>query len=170
MKGKLNGHCSFLITLMAIMLFLGIYAFTYEAIETKLMPIAVCGIGILLVANELRKELTGQVKKASDEVADDVQMDEDEPAPNVSELRSYVAGFAWVIGLFLSAYLIGFLISTPLFVFVYMITHGRTFLASLYYNRSHGWGDIWRFYSITDVSVPRYTFCRMTTGSFREYG
>ena len=130
MKFKMNVHCYFLITLMAIMLFLGIYALTYEAIETKLMPAAVCGIGFLLAANELRKELTGQEKKASDDVVDDVQMSEDEPTPTVNELRSYVVGFAWVIGLFLSAYLIGFLISTPLFVFVYMITHGRTFLAS----------------------------------------
>jgi heme/copper-type cytochrome/quinol oxidase subunit 4 len=56
--------------------------------------------------------------------------DEDEPTPAANELRSYVAGFAWVIGLFLAAYLIGFLISTPLFVVVYMITHGRTFWAS----------------------------------------
>ena len=130
MKSKMNMHGYFLITLMAIMLFLGIYALSYEAIETKLMPIAVCIIGIVLAANELRKELTGQEKKASDDVADDVQMDEDEPTPAVSELRSYVAGFVWVIGLFLAAYLIGFLISTPLFVFVYMMTHGRTFLAS----------------------------------------
>jgi len=130
MKGKLNVHCGFLITLMAIMLFLGIYALSYEAIETKLMPIAVCGIGFLLAAHELRKELTGQEKKVSDEVVDDVQTNEDEPTPIVSELRSYVAGFAWVIGLFLSAYLVGFLISTPIFVFVYMMTHGRTFLAS----------------------------------------
>jgi hypothetical protein len=131
MKFKINVHGYFLITLMAIMLFLGIYALSYEAIETKLMPIAVCGIGFLLVANELRKELTGEEKKASDDVVDDdVQMTEDEPTPTVSELRSYVAGFAWVIGLFLAAYLIGFLISTPLFVVVYMITHGRTFLAS----------------------------------------
>jgi len=130
MKGKMNVHCYFLIALMAIMLFLGIYTFTYKDIETKLMPIAVCGMGFVLVANELRKELTGQEKQASDDVVDNVQMSEDGPTPTVSELRSYVIGFAWVIGLFLSAYLIGFMISTPLFVFVYMITHGRTFLAS----------------------------------------
>jgi heme/copper-type cytochrome/quinol oxidase subunit 4 len=130
MKIKMNVHCYFLITLMAGMLFLGLYALTYEAIETKLMPIAVCGIGFLLVANELRKELTGEKKASDDAVDDDVQMNEEEPASTTNELRSYVAGFAWVIGLFFLAYLIGFLISTPLFVVVYMITHGRTFLAS----------------------------------------
>ena len=130
MKGKMNPHCYFLIALMAIMLFLGIYALTYNDIKTKLMPTAVCSIGFVLAANELRKELTGQKKQASDDVVANVQMSEDGPTPTVNELRSYVIGFAWVIGLFLSAYLIGFLISTPLFVFVYMITHGRTFLAS----------------------------------------
>ena len=127
MKGKMSPHCYFLIALMAIMLFLGLYALSYEDIKTKLMPVAVCGIGFMLVANELRKELTGQNKQDSDDVADNVQMSEDESTSTVS---SYVMGFVWVIGLFLSAYLIGFLISTPLFVFVYMMTHGRTFLAS----------------------------------------
>ena len=130
MKSKMNVHCYFLIALMAVMLFLGIYAFTYKDIKTKLMPIVVCGIGFMLSANELRKELTPQKKQASGELMDNAQMGEDEPTPTVSELRSYVIGFVWVIGLFLSAYLIGFMISTPLFVFVYMITHGRTLLAS----------------------------------------
>jgi len=127
MKYKMNPHCYFLIGLMAIMLFLGIYAFTYSDIETNLMPIAVCSLGFVLVTTELRKELTGHKKEASDDAENKREMSEDEDETTV---RSYFIGFAWVIGLFLSMYLIGFLISTLLFVFVYMITHGRRFLAS----------------------------------------
>ena len=125
MKSKINAHCYFLIGLMGIMLFLGIYAFTYPDIQTKLMPIVVCGIGFILSANELRKELSGEKKEVA--VNEKREMVEDQEGPTVV---SYVVGFAWVIGLFISMYLIGFFISTILFVFLYMKTHNQSLLAS----------------------------------------
>jgi thiamine phosphate synthase YjbQ (UPF0047 family) len=133
MKGRMNVHSYFLVLLMVVVLFLLIYLFTYKDIETIFMPGAVCSICFILAGVQLRKELTAQKKKAVPE-EEEHEHDEEESksmGQGKSELRSYVIGFAWVIGLYISVLLIGFLISTPLFVFVYMKTHRRTWKASI---------------------------------------
>jgi uncharacterized protein YqhQ len=130
MKNKITAHSYFLIALMAVMLFLGIYALTYTRIQTKLMPAFICGLAFILAANELRKELTGdKTKRVSSE--DEVEETEDgRILKGKNEFLEFVYGFLWVIGFVVGIYLVGFFISIPVFIFAYMVTHFRKWLAA----------------------------------------
>jgi hypothetical protein len=130
MKTKITGHSYFLIVLMIVILILGIYVLTYTRIQTKLMPAIICGLAFILAANELRKELTGHKTMR---VSTEVEVSETEDGrilKGKEEFLEYIYGFLWVIGFVVGVYLVGFLISIPIFIFAYMVTHGRKWLAA----------------------------------------
>jgi len=48
-----------------------------------------------------------------------------------TELRPYVVGIAWVVGILPTVYLLGFLVGLPLYCFLYFKLHGQKWLPSI---------------------------------------
>jgi len=124
---KIKPSTYFLIAVIAVALFLGIYSLTYSSMKLKLLPAIISGLVFVLSVIELRKELiTGQQAKGETEPEA-----EKTGVGASSELRGYTLGFAWILGFLLGIYFIGFLISIPLFIFSYLKLHGKNWLISV---------------------------------------
>lgn len=107
---KAKGNVYIYIVIMVIVAALMGLSVTMEDIQTKLLPLMLGGIIIVLGGVGLWGEIRGKSKTA--------------PAGAGSEKtpgwRKLLLNLAWVIGFFLGIYLVGFFIAIPLFVLVYM--------------------------------------------------
>ena len=124
---KLRPSSYVLIGIIVIALFFGILALTYTSLKTSLFPAGVCGLIIILAGLELRKELRD--KRASQEA-----MEEDTSELEITakaELPGYIRTFGWMVGLVAGIFLVGFLISIPIFMFSFMMVHKRGWLKSV---------------------------------------
>jgi hypothetical protein len=100
-----------------------IYSLTYPYLESKLLPIIIAGVLLILAAIQLGKELRADGRNGG------------EAAPE-EEAKSYplvkgAPSAAWIIGFCLGLYLLGFLVAVPLFVFSYMKSRGRGWAVSV---------------------------------------
>jgi hypothetical protein len=122
---KLKKSSYVLIGIMVIALFFGILSLTYASLKTKLFPAIVCGVAFVLSAVELRKELVS--KKDEKEAAEE---ETDIEITAKGETTKYIRAFGWMVGLLVGIFLVGFLISIPVFMFFFMMTHHRGWLKS----------------------------------------
>lgn len=108
----------FLIAISALMVLTISLALTYEKFETKILPLifstTVLILGVALLARELRQQRSSHDTSIS---AGRTLV--------TGAVQSYVPIAAWLVGLALGIYLVGLLIATPLFVFLYLKLHGR---------------------------------------------
>ncbi len=126
---RITGNTYFYIIIMAIMLVFIISSLRLEYFMSKLLPLLVGSIVFLLAAIGLVQEmLAGEKPKAA--VTDDETPGEQKAE---ARLREYLPMGAWLGGMSLAIYLVGFVITIPLFVFAYMKSHGIGWLAAIIY-------------------------------------
>ena len=106
----------FLVFIIMLMVALISWSLTYSDLDTKLLPLMFCSVTLILASAQLAREVRG--KRAGKPAAP--------LAPGTSRgARSHFVVAGWLLGLFLGVYLLGFLISVPAFVLLYLKLHGR---------------------------------------------
>ena len=113
MRNGRIGFCVFLITIAACAIYLG----RGWSFKTALFPLAVSIPLLVLSAFQLLQIILGKDEPTSG-AAVDVEFSSDLP-PEVERHR-VITTFSWIVGFILSAYLIGFPLTVPLFIFVYL--------------------------------------------------
>lgn len=122
---KMRGEAYFLVTIITVILVVIISSLFMEHFESKLVPILV-GVTVLgLAATALVKEISvrGQRETSTREEAVGEE-------PNARWFR-YLIGIGWLLGYFLSIYLLGFILAISLFSLSYMILHGTKWLVAI---------------------------------------
>jgi hypothetical protein len=120
MRSKISIYL--LTAILIISLVFGGVSLTYASLKMKLLPLIICGLIFILSMIELIKEVSNR-KKTSGEAqvtAEELEVG----AEASSDIRGDMVGFAWFVGLIIAVCLIGFLISIPLFILVYLKLHG----------------------------------------------
>lgn len=126
---RLRGEAYFLIGVIVVMLVIIISALTMPAIESKLFPLMFGGVTLFLASLALSKELLlRRNQKASEAPAAAEVKDKDSGGEKKESWRGYLVHIAWVAGFILGIYLLGFVISVPLFVLSYMRYLGTRWL------------------------------------------
>ncbi len=126
---KLTGTAYFYIIIMALTVVVIVTSLRMEYFMSKLLPLIIGSIVFLLSAIGLVQEmLAGDKPEAT--VTDDETPGE---AKAEDKLREYLPIGAWLGGFSLAIYLLGFVITIPLFVFAYMKSHGIGWLAAIIY-------------------------------------
>jgi hypothetical protein len=105
MKMKHGAYFAIFVMLFSLAIVLGAYTYPYEA--ARRIPVLIGSVVFVLAAITLALELRSKKKDTSDA--------EGEPS-----LISYWRTGAWVCGVGLSIYLVGFLVAIPLFLFSYL--------------------------------------------------
>jgi hypothetical protein len=105
MKTKHGAYFTIFIMLFSLAIVLGAYRYPYEA--ARRIPVLIGSVVFVLAVITLVLELRSKKKDTSDA--------EEEPS-----LISYWKTGAWVCGVGLSIYLVGFLVTIPLFLFSYL--------------------------------------------------
>ncbi|MFC1971630.1 tripartite tricarboxylate transporter TctB family protein [Chloroflexota bacterium] len=130
MKPRLRQSSYVLIAIIIVALFFGYFSLTFHSMKGALFPGVISILVFILAAIELVRDLTVKGKdEANQEVEGEVGVLPGDRG-NVP-LRRYFITFGWMAGLLLGIYLVGFLISIPLFIFPYLKLHGRGWLLSL---------------------------------------
>ncbi len=124
---KLRASSYVLIGIMVIGLFFGSIALTYPSIRTFLFPAAIGFLVFVLAGIELIKDLR---KAAIIDQSKGQEVGSSLGGENVKPIK-YFAQFGWMLGLLLGIYLVGFLISVPLFILTYLKVNKRGWLASI---------------------------------------
>lgn len=124
-----------LIAIMVVALFFGGVSLTYSDIKLSLLPILVCGLIFVLAAIELMRDLKkGKEEdkglKEKDKGLIEQTAEEAETAVR-SQKRLYILTLAWMAGLILAIYIVGFLVSIPLFIGSFLKTHGCGWFKSI---------------------------------------
>ena len=124
---KITGNSYFLIVIMVLMLVMINLSLRMEYFTSKLLPLLVGIIVFILAAIGLVQDIT-----AKDKAAGTVIEDETSKKKEAGErLHDYFPIGVWVIGISVFIYLLGFIITIPLFVLAYMKTHGVRWLVSI---------------------------------------
>ena len=111
-KGRMI-FCGFLIAVAAGAIYLAL-DWPFKA---KLFPLAV-SIPLLILASAQMLQLISGKEETNDSAAVDIEFSSDLP-PDI-ERRRVIAAFSWIAGFILCVYLIGFPLTVPLFIFVYL--------------------------------------------------
>ena len=114
---KLRPGSYFLIFVMALSLAIALGSITLRYQSTKILPMIVGGLIFVLAAIALIRDLLS--KK-------DTRGPEEE-----TPLTAYWRTGTWVVVFALAIYLLGFLISIPLFIILYLKRHGTGWLKSI---------------------------------------
>ncbi len=117
---KMSGSEYSLIVIMVIMLAVIVSSLGMPTFFSKLLPLTIGIIVFLLSAIKLRQEFLSRDRTKATVTEDDVS----EIPESKGTRRAYLLTFAWIPGLVLAIYLLGFLISIPVFVLSFMKTHG----------------------------------------------
>lgn len=114
---KLKGNSYVLIAIMVIMLFVVLWSlFGMEDFASKLLPLIFGSLVLILAAILLRKEMQAAKEQETTVAKEETSSSE----ATVVSWRRYLANFAWIIGFTLGIFLLGFLITIPLFILAYM--------------------------------------------------
>ena len=111
------------IFLLLLMLYVIIESLSYDYLQAKLLPLIVGSAVFILAALQLSRELQSKEMKAATE-----------PTPQ-TETKSLLCrlgvALGWVVGFFLSIYLVGFFIAIELFLIAYLKVHGRGWIRAI---------------------------------------
>ena len=120
---------SLLTAILIISLVFGGVSITYVSLKMKLLPLIICGLIFILSTIELIKEVSNRKKIGGEAkvTAEELEVG----AEASSNIRGDMIGFAWFLGLIIAVCLIGFLISVPLFIVVYLQLHGCKWRTSI---------------------------------------
>mgnify|MGYP001218270512 CR=1 FL=1 len=124
---KIKGNSYFLIVIMVLMAVVVSLSLRMEYFTSKLLPLLVGIIVFILAAIGLVQDIS-----AADKATATVIKDETSKKKEAGEsLHDYLPIGIWVIGVSVFIYLLGFIITIPLFVLAYMKTHGVKWLVSI---------------------------------------
>lgn len=115
---KVKASSYIVMGIMAIALVVVVSSIRMEHWKSKLLPLIISSIMLILGAIELR---TGIFKPVESK---------DENIESRRILRGYLVTGGWVVGFLIGVYLLGFLIAIPLFTLSYMKLHGSTWLGA----------------------------------------
>ena len=113
----------------AIVLVATVSSLRMEYFMSKLLPLLIGSIVFLLSAIGLVQEILARDKSKATVTEDKTPGEQKAEA----RLREYLPMGAWLGGMSLAIYLVGFVITIPLFVFAYMKSHGIGWLAAIIY-------------------------------------
>lgn len=123
---KVRGKTVFTMIIGLILLGAFIMALRWP-LRTSILIYFICGICLVLLFIELYQEIQGAV---TTEKAGGSGMDV--PLFKGGEISRDVLAWAWLIGLLLAIWFIGFKIAVPLFVFLFSKIHGARWYLSLF--------------------------------------
>ena len=118
---KMKSSTYFLMLLMAVMLVVMVLSLNMEYLTSKLLPLTVSGIVFVLGAIQLAKEVRTGPAKVEDETS----------AETEKERRGFLLAGAWIIGLFVAIWLLGLMVTIPIYTFAYAKTHGIGWFVSI---------------------------------------
>lgn len=123
---KMKPDIYILIVILVFSLVFGFTSLSDQSLKTKLMPLILSCIIFVLTTVQLIKEVLASRQAGIEKGVKDQNIDEEAQ----SSLFQNVVIFAWLTGMALSIYLVGFLISIPLFVFSFLKSNGYGWLIS----------------------------------------
>ncbi len=115
---KMSASSYSLIVIMVLMLAVIISALGMP-FHSKLLPLIFASTIFLLSAIKLRQEMSARDRTEATVTGDEVSEIRESKVTG----RAYLLTSAWVAGLVLAIYLLGFITAVPLFVFSYMKSH-----------------------------------------------
>ena len=126
MKTKLTANSYVLIAIMVIMLIVIIASLGMHP-KSQFLPLLLGSVTFILAAIELGKGFLARDGSGVNETKDETSGGQE------SRLtwHGYLLSGAWLVGFVLVFYLLGFLIATPLFILLFMKTHGVKWLKSI---------------------------------------
>jgi hypothetical protein len=124
---KIKPIVYFLIGVLIFALVFLVTSLTYESLKVKLMPAIVSGITLILTAIVLVRELGLGRKISSEKVPGAETKEHKDSAP----LSAFMRAFAWFLALILGVCLFGFLVSIPIWVFIYLWKQGHKWWISV---------------------------------------
>lgn len=128
---RLRPSSYFLFAILLVSLAVVIRSAAFEHIDLKLLPIIVASLIFCLAVIALIRELGKKEEKVTrgpEVESDDIGKVEAEETE--VEKSRYIWVACWLAGFALLSYLVGFLISIPLFIFSYLKTNGRGWLVT----------------------------------------
>lgn len=119
---KLRESSYFLMIIMAVMIAVIITSLGMEALKSKLLPIIIGSLVFILAAIALSGEISATYKSGTTGTRGEK-----------TELawHDYLWPGAWTLCFFLGAYLLGFMVAIPFFIFSYMKTHSLSWATSI---------------------------------------
>ena len=112
----------------AFALLIIIMSLRLERFDSKLVPLIMSSSVFILAVIGLGREMLAKDKSAATSAKDETIGVEDVEKEGI---REYLPIGAWLAGFTLAIYLLGFLISIPVFVLAYMKSHGVRWLVAI---------------------------------------
>ena len=125
---KLSPNGYFLIFVIIVMAVFFVTSLGYDELKVKLMPLLMSGFTILLSLIALVQDVRSGSKESmpTDEDGDVIEEEEKKRTP----LGDYFKAFGWFAALIVGVYFLGFIIATPLWMFVYLWKNGTSVVES----------------------------------------
>ena len=123
---KLKSSSYFLLIILIFAFCIGVSALGYSKLKDKAIPLCISGLVIVLGVIQLSRELMEAKKEIKEKAEIGVEQKSD-----FSEMKSYLLVFAWIAGLVLSIYILGFLMSIFLFIAAYLKKAGSSWSMSI---------------------------------------
>ncbi|MDP2646077.1 MAG: tripartite tricarboxylate transporter TctB family protein [Desulfobacterales bacterium] len=120
---KIRPSAYFAIVTLILSATLVVYSLTFSYLEPKLLPVLIGSVLFLLAGMQLIRELRMPEKTQGPDVPAD-----DAPA---YPLKQCWPSAAWLAGLCLALYLLGFMVSIPVFVLSYIQSRGRGWVPAI---------------------------------------
>lgn len=123
---KIKPGLYFLIFIVIVSLIFFIDSLSFNSMRSKLLPSIASGLVLVLSAIQLVREIKLSRKKPEEIDAKTTRAREKEES-----VYGNFLSFAWLAGIIAAIYLFGFLISIPVFVFLYLKLHGIRWLPTI---------------------------------------
>lgn len=130
---KVNSYL--LVIIIIVSLIFGGISLTYSSMKMKLLPTIVSGLLLVLAAIELTREILAHRRapgknQVQPEGAPHATANEEVGLESDGDIRGDMIGFAWLMGMIVGTYLVGLLVSIPLFMLIYLMNHGIGWIKS----------------------------------------
>ncbi len=122
----LKGSTYFLISLLLLSLIFIVVALTWPFLEDRLLWIMVNSVFLVMVVAQLLKDIRSRNKGAAP-----AAIEAGKDTNSKVKMKRFGFAMGWLRGFLLITYLIGFLLSIPLFSFSYVKVHGVGWLKSV---------------------------------------
>ena len=120
LKFRLNPGAIFTLIILAVFAF-GVWDATEWAIQARLFPWVIGVPAIILCASQLLGDLFQRLRpEEMDDLRGAMDLPVDRSVPVSVVAKRATNTFAWIIGLFVGVWLVGFVLSVPLFIFLYL--------------------------------------------------
>jgi hypothetical protein len=122
----MNPSLYLLVIIIIVSMVFGGVSLSYSSLKMKLLPTIVSGLIFVLAVVELTLELLANKRatgknQPKTEGSSIINVNEEVGLEHVDDdVRGDMVGFAWLMGMIIATYLVGFLVSIPLFILIYL--------------------------------------------------